>query len=342
MLSHGLNSNKQRINYLVVIFSASLCMVATQKLTADSLGNYHYLIGLATCATCNMVWLISRTLFRPAPAITRRHIALALIIAGLVIFNQTWHMVVASDIQHFISTEQMLRLKSGMNEITTLLSSSILALSFWESLRHFTRKTREQKRQAIVFASAFFFGVFNSSVLPKFLFSQSEISQYAPWIVSSSAIVILLAIQYVYLSSKNPLKENTISVENTVDTKVIDGILQKVVNEKMYLQANVKIAHLAQAIGTSEYIVSKAIRLHFNAPNFNHFINQYRIEHAKVLLLKPENRHWTILVIGLESGFSSIGTFNRVFKSMLGQMPNEFRKQAAKQSLPAVHVSDFG
>lgn len=346
MLSHGLKANKQSINYLVVIFSASLCMVATQQLSVERLGHYHYLIGLATCATCNMVWLIARTLFRPAPAITRRHIALAVIIAGLVMFNQTWHMVVASNIEHMLSTEQMMRLKNGMNEITTLLSSSILALSFWESLRHFTHKTRRQKRHAMVFASAFFLGVFNASVLPKFLFSQQEIADYSPWIVSVSAIMILLAIQYVYLASKTLIKQSEVRVDNavdnlvdrTVDVTLVEGIQHKVMNDKLYLQPNIKIAHLAQALGTSEYIVSKAIRLHFKAPNFNQFINHYRIEHAKILLLKPENHHWSILVIALESGFSSVGTFNRVFKSMLGHMPSEFRKQAAEPAMPSVHV----
>ena len=100
MLTHALKKDKQSVDYLVAIFSASLCMMATQKLSADTLGVYQYVIGLATCATCNVVWLIARTLFREHNPLSRRHFAVAFVIAGLVIFNQTWHLVVSVSYTH--------------------------------------------------------------------------------------------------------------------------------------------------------------------------------------------------------------------------------------------------
>ena len=343
MFTHALKKEKRLINYLVAIFCASLCMVAAQNLSADSLGPYQYIIGLATCATCNVVWLIARTLFRQQDPIGRRHVALAMVIAGLVIFNQTWHLLVAIDIQNILSTQQMLRLKGGMNEITTLLSSSILALSFWEALRNFKLKSKTQKTQSVVFAFAFFFGVFNSAVLPKFLFTATQIEQYFPWIMVSSALVILAAIQFVvYAQAKAADRANCkgrlaadtsieIALEkpdDVIDFVIITGIQRLITEEQMYLTSNLKIANLAQALNASEYKISKAIRSHFNVANFNLFVNQYRVEHAQKLLLGAESQQWSILVIALESGFSSLGTFNRVFKAISGQMPNEFRKQA--------------
>ena len=85
---------------------------------------------------------------------------------------------------------------------------------------------------------------------------------------------------------------------------------------------------LANELNVSEYKISRAIRYHFEAPNFNHFINSLRIEHAKKLLEQQETQHWTILVIALESGFSSLATFNRVFKAQLGFAPKAFRESA--------------
>jgi AraC-like DNA-binding protein len=85
---------------------------------------------------------------------------------------------------------------------------------------------------------------------------------------------------------------------------------------------------LTNELNVSEYKISRAIRHQFAAPNFNHFINSLRIEHAKNLLEQQESQHWTILVIALESGFSSLATFNRVFKAQLGYAPNEHRKSA--------------
>ena len=341
MLTHALKKEKHLINYLIVLFCASLCMVGAQKLSADVLGAYHYIIGLATCATCNVVWLISRSLFRERNPISHRHIAIAIIVAGLVMFNQSWHLIMATDAQSALSTIQMLRLKDGMNEITTLLSSSILVLSFWEALRNYTKKNVQQRRHAIVFASSFIFGIFTSSILPKFLFSAAEIEVYFPWLMVTSALCILSAIQYVNTSQdKARIKQmdssslfslsetgqdnhNQVSV---VDLALVNGI-QNLINEKIYLRPNLKIAHFAHSLNTSEYLISKTIRSHFKMANFNSFINQYRIEHAQQLLLDSKSQDWSILVIALESGFSSLGTFNRVFKTNTGQMPSEFRKQ---------------
>ena len=371
MLTHAFQNDKQTVNYLVAIFSASLCMVATQKLSADTLGAYQYVIGLATCATCNAVWLIARTLFRDNNPLSHRHFAVAFVVAGLVIFNQTWHLVVASDMPNLLTQTQMLKLKQGMNEVTSLLSSSILVLSFWEALRGFYSKSDIQKRQSIVFATAFFLGLFNSSILPKFLFTPTEIEYYAPWLICSSALLILGAIQYVVVSQrvstqshrqlKNQLQNkihdesNTQSSEQpmsdassvtsnsfnantstgdsdkkqdeTIDMLIVNGINTLIHQKQIFLQPNLKIAHIAQALDTSEYKVSKAVRGYFDAANFNLFVNQFRVKHAKQLLRNQECQQWSILVIALESGFSSLATFNRVFKTISGQMPTEYRKQ---------------
>lgn len=359
MFKHALKKDKRLINYLMVIFCASLCMVGTQKLSASSLGIYQYFIGLATCATCNVVWLIARTLFRETNPIRRRHVALAAIVAGLIVFNQTWHLLIAIDIQHLLTTETMLRIKQGMNEITTLLSSSILALSFWEALRNYSRKNKSERQQSIVFAGAFFLAVFNSSVLPKFLFTPAEIDQYFPWLMTSSALLIVVAIQYViFLQNKEKNASNDINYaqdepniglmeiaasntsknniphskkhkdDDSIDMQVVDGINILINKNQIYLKPNLKIADFAQALKAPEYKVSKAIRLHFKVTNFNLFVNQYRIKHAREILVNEHSQHWSILVVALESGFSSLVTFNRVFKSLTGYMPTEYRKQS--------------
>jgi len=175
MLVNALKNDKQLIHYLFAIFCGSLCMVGVQKLSAPTIGVYHYLIGLFTCATCNVSWLVSRTLFRKSKPISGVHIAVAVSIAGLIMFNQTWHYLVSIDALPFPDSQQMWRLKQGMNEITVLLSSSILVLSFWEALRGYKQKNESQKLQAIIFASSYAFAVFNASILPKFLFSEADI-----------------------------------------------------------------------------------------------------------------------------------------------------------------------
>jgi AraC-like DNA-binding protein len=355
MLVNALKNDKQLIHYLFAIFCGSLCMVGVQKLSAPTIGVYHYLIGLFTCATCNVSWLVSRTLFRKSKPISGVHIAVAVSIAGLIMFNQTWHYLVSIDAQPFPDSQQMWRLKQGMNEITVLLSSSILVLSFWEALRGYKQKNESQKLQAIIFASSYAFAVFNASILPKFLFSEADIKAYEPFIITSSALLIVLAMQVVMVlqsrdkthccnqtESETSDEVNRVKVDEPfeqmdISPKLIKGINQLINEQQLYLQSNLKISDLAQALSVPEYKISRAIRHYYKVANFNLFINQYRVKHAQALLLKDEARHWSILSIALESGFSSLATFNRVFKSIVGVIPNEFRKQNDKvqnSSLP--------
>ena len=345
MFLNALKKDKQLVHYLFVIFCGSLCMVAAQKLSAQSVGAYQYLIGLFTCATCNVSWLIARTLFREHSPISRRHVAFAVTIAGLILFNQTWHYLVSFDPQPLPTSDIMWRLKQGVNEVTILLSSSILALSFWEAIRGYRGKTQSQQLQSILFASAFFLAVFNASILPKFIFSAAEIELYNPIIITSSALLIVLAMQAVMALQARVKNDQALKQEDDIGTinndtshlnesgnqdvepELIVGITKLINEQQLYLQASLKISDFAQALMVPEYKVSRAIRYHYKVANFNLFINQYRVKYAKKLLICDQAKEWSILSIALESGFSSLATFNRVFKSIVGDIPNEYRKQ---------------
>lgn len=356
MLLNALKKDKQLVHYLFVIFCGSLCMVGAQKISAPSLGEYQYFIGLFTCATCNASWLISRALFREHNPISRRHVAVAATIALLIMFNQTWHYLVSLDPQPLSTSHIMWRLKQGMNEITGLLSSCILVLSFWESMKGFNSKTHAQKVQSVIFASAYFLAVVNASVLPAFIFSPAEIELYNPLIITSSALLIVFAMQTVMTlqaSSSNKqtlphndenevgfdsdeakhLSNNTLHQEQ-VPPELIAGISELINEQQLFLQSNLKISDFAQALMVPEYKISRAIRYHYKVANFNLFINQYRVNYAKVLLASKQAKEWSILSIALESGFSSLATFNRVFKSIVGSIPNEYRKQNSDYQSP--------
>ncbi|CAM2817915.1 helix-turn-helix domain-containing protein [Pseudoalteromonas distincta] len=345
MFLNALKKDKQLVHYLFVIFCGSLCMVAAQKLSAQSIGAYQYLIGLFTCATCNVSWLIARTLFREHSPISRRHVTFAATIAGLIMFNQTWHYLVSLAPQPLPSDDIMWRLKQGLNEVTILLSSSILALSFWEAFRGYSKKTQSQKMQSIIFGSAWVLAVFNASIFPKFIFSAAEIELYNPIIITSSALLITLSMQAVMALQARVINNQALKQEDDIGTinndtsnlnencnqgvepELIVGITKLINEQQLYLQANLKISDFAQALMVPEYKVSRAIRYHYKAANFNLFINQYRVKYAKKLLINNQAKEWSILSIALESGFSSLATFNRVFKSIVGDIPNEYRKQ---------------
>ena len=56
---------------------------------------------------------------------------------------------------------------------------------------------------------------------------------------------------------------------------------------------------------------------------FTEFLNQYRINHAKTLLLMDK----TVTNVCFDCGFESLSYFNRVFKKQVGEKPLQFKKE---------------
>ncbi len=93
-----------------------------------------------------------------------------------------------------------------------------------------------------------------------------------------------------------------------------------------YISANYKndftLSDMARALGYHEKYLSSELHELTNM-NFRTFLSTYRTDHAKKLLTTT---HDSISEIALDSGFSSINTFNRVFKETVGMTPSEYRK----------------
>jgi len=329
MLIQACKTNKQTVHYLFAFFCASMAMTSLQTLSANSLGAYQYLIGLGACATCNMVWLISRALFREGKALALKHYALAGTIAVLIMLSNTNAFLEGVNSQVYLLNA----LSGGVNEVLNLLSSTILMLSLWEAIRHFLRSNGKQKWQGGIFASAFLVGVFSCSILPAVIFNEAQIQAVMPYLIVFSATLIMLVIQIVItLQSKNFHAQASQNHDNQecVDHGIVTKIDKLITDEQIYLQTNLKLSDLAQRLQLPEYKVSKTIRNHYKANNFNHFINEYRVAHAKQLMVDPSAQKWSILVISFESGFSSLVTFNRCFKSLVGIKPSDYKKQSMR------------
>ncbi len=94
-----------------------------------------------------------------------------------------------------------------------------------------------------------------------------------------------------------------------------------------YISANFRydfsLSDMAKALGYHEKYLSSELHL-LTKMNFRAFLSTYRIDHAKRLL---RTTGLNISEIALDSGYSSINTFNRVFKQTVGITPSEYRKK---------------
>lgn len=97
--------------------------------------------------------------------------------------------------------------------------------------------------------------------------------------------------------------------------------------DRIYRQDGLTIAQLAERLGLPEYRLRRLINQALGYRNFNSFLNFYRIADAKAALADPAQAEVPVLTIALDAGFSSLGPFNRAFKSETGMTPSEFRRQ---------------
>lgn len=59
--------------------------------------------------------------------------------------------------------------------------------------------------------------------------------------------------------------------------------------------------------------------------NFYKLINESRVNEVKEKLQDSHYNHYTVLAIGLDCGFNSKTSFNRIFKEETGLTPTEYR-----------------
>ena len=118
-------------------------------------------------------------------------------------------------------------------------------------------------------------------------------------------------------------------LSSNLDNESIDAhfrnICQLFDEEKLFLEPQLKIEDVAKRLDISVHKASQIINSKSNNSFFD-FVNRYRVEYFKKLLSDPDKRKFTILALGIESGFNSKASMNRVFKNFVGQSPKEFQK----------------
>jgi len=98
--------------------------------------------------------------------------------------------------------------------------------------------------------------------------------------------------------------------------------------DKIYRREGFGVAALVAALDVPEYRLRRLINQRLGHRNFSSFVNGYRLAEATAALDDPAQADVPILTIALDTGFQSIGPFNRAFKAQTGMTPTAYRKQA--------------
>lgn len=130
------------------------------------------------------------------------------------------------------------------------------------------------------------------------------------------------------------VSENSIMQENSIVEAYKESItadnlyfqkLELLCKEQhIYTDSTLNREKVAEKLGISAGYVSQIVNI-ITGDNFANYINNYRVEAVKEMISDPEYENYTLLTMGLESGFTSKTTFYKAFKKVTDQTPNEYK-----------------
>ncbi|MDH3708273.1 MAG: helix-turn-helix domain-containing protein [Cyclobacteriaceae bacterium] len=141
------------------------------------------------------------------------------------------------------------------------------------------------------------------------------------------ASVLLNALNRPFISLNDP---STVKYSGLrLDPKETEVILKKIINalkqEKLYLNPELNLKDLSEAIDSNSRKVSQVINDTLDKSFFD-LINSYRIEAAKERFKKNKDSKLTVLEVMYDVGFNSKSSFNTQFKNRTGLTPSEYMK----------------
>lgn len=204
--------------------------------------------------------------------------------------------------------------------IMTLLTTLYLLLSTW----------------LITYMAGFFFGIDISSTMSGLALSATFIMHWTAYIgiykyklAKNRNAVYNFLNQDSNISYTNPqIPQNNIPQQYkesiTADNLYFQKLELLCKDQHIYTDSTLNREKVAEKLGISAGYLSQIINT-ITEDNFAHYINQYRVEAVKEMISDPEYENYTLLTIGLESGFTSKTTFYNAFKKVTGQTPNEYK-----------------
>lgn len=117
-----------------------------------------------------------------------------------------------------------------------------------------------------------------------------------------------------------PLEESLAGTQK----KILQNVLIQFDEKKIYLNSQLNIMDIVQAVGTNRTYISSIINQQFNQ-NFCNFVNGYRVEEVKRVLV--DNPDLSFEHLAESCGFGSVISLKRAVSAKTGMTINEWKKQ---------------
>ncbi len=115
------------------------------------------------------------------------------------------------------------------------------------------------------------------------------------------------------------------NLQDTQKERLVKKLLDYVEKEKPYLEPELTLGQLSEQVNIPAHYLSQIINEKIEK-TFGDFINGYRVEQAKAMLIDEQYSHYTIISTAYEAGFNSKTAFYTAFKKFTGKTPSQYRK----------------
>lgn len=142
-----------------------------------------------------------------------------------------------------------------------------------------------------------------------------------------SLLVLLFSILALMVNTGSTLFPSAKYARSSLSTSSYQDIVERakrmVEDGMLYKKESLTLSELSIMMGTNSKYLSQSINAKLQC-SFVDFVNGYRVEEAKRLMLDRTNRSFTLEAIGSLAGFKSKSVFFRAFKKATGMTPNQF------------------
>ncbi|MDY8137151.1 helix-turn-helix domain-containing protein [Aquimarina sp. 2201CG5-10] len=161
-------------------------------------------------------------------------------------------------------------------------------------------------------------------------FYLSNFIGFIPFYIGGAILYSLLVYGFSYLLLRRHVfaleKYSNSALDKTASKKILKQIKEIFEDDNTYLDQNISLVIVAEKLSISPRELSQVINEN-EGKNFSEFVNHYRVEKAKLLLVDPEYFQEKIATIAYDSGFGNVTSFNLAFKAETQQTPSQYRKQ---------------
>ena len=230
---------------------------------------------------------------------------------------------------------------SELSYLDFLFTSVLVSLGLWEVIKNWRVdlvECRRRLRAGMLFVAGLFlfFALYN-----QLIYSNENLPVHIAYINAASISFMALFTAYWFLVVDDDTlleaidtlpeelivpvtnTESHLSVADKTWLTQLDTCMQK---EAYYRNNDLTIRSLSEHLAIPEHHLRRLINKQLGYRNFNEYLNRFRVGEATQRLSDPKLSRLPITTIAIESGFASLTTFNKAFKSLKDMTPTEFRR----------------